>query len=200
MKGILEKEKEIWKARKTTTWRSQVEYYAVGFLKGEIILGVSEMPCTPQNSKWEALSITQLTQKLEKNNNSKNSKDTIPNACHPELFASKWKEYWRKKKKYERLGKPLLEGARLNTMPWDFSREKLFNGYWRCPALFKSQSEQLPERPNSPTWTHSTTYKNQVLALSNSFPLRILGDEGNMGEIGTCMKNWKYVGKTQWWR
>ena len=66
MKGILEKEKEIWKARKTTTWRSQVEYYAVGFLKGEIILGVSEMPCTPQNSKWESLSITQLTQKLEK--------------------------------------------------------------------------------------------------------------------------------------
>ena len=42
-------------------------------------------------SKWGAASITQLTQKLEKNNNSRNQyyKDTIPNAYHPNLFASK---------------------------------------------------------------------------------------------------------------
>ena len=88
MKGILEKESEIWKVRETSTGKIQVEYCVMGFPKGEVILGVSEMPCTPQNWKWAAPSI--------KKNNSKNSEDTIPNACHPELFASKWKEYWRK--------------------------------------------------------------------------------------------------------
>ena len=37
------------------------------FPRGEIILGVLEIPCTPQKPKWAAARTIQLAQKLEKN-------------------------------------------------------------------------------------------------------------------------------------
>jgi len=38
-----------------------------GFPSGEIILGVLEIPCTPQKSKCAAARTIQLAQKMEKN-------------------------------------------------------------------------------------------------------------------------------------
>ena len=103
MKGILEKEKEIWKARKTTTWRSQVEYYAVGFLKGEIIQWVLEMPCTLQKPKRTAARTrtTQLAHLNTLNNLQK------PSACPFQFIPIEnswgWRKYGGNRDMYEKL-------------------------------------------------------------------------------------------------
>ena len=41
---------------------------------------------------------------------------------------------WRNKGKYERLGKPLQERARLNTISWDFSRGEIILGVLKMPC------------------------------------------------------------------
>ena len=43
-------------------------------------------------------------------------------------------EIWRNKEKYERLGKPLQETARLNTILWDFSRGEIILGVLEMPC------------------------------------------------------------------
>ena len=73
------------------------------------------MPRAPQKSKWAAARTIQLAQKLE--TNSKTYKDrmlTIENSL--EANERNMGEIWRNKGKCERLGKPLQERARLNTM------------------------------------------------------------------------------------
>jgi hypothetical protein len=72
---------------------------------------------------------------------------------------------WRNKENYKRLGKPLQERTRLNTISWDFSSGKIILEVLKISCTFK---KQLPERPNLPKgWEkNSKTYKNQVLAPS----------------------------------
>ena len=65
-KGNIGEKWEIWQVRKITTGKGQVEYYFVVFPTGKkIILGVLEIPCTPQKPKWAAARTIQLAQKLE---------------------------------------------------------------------------------------------------------------------------------------
>ena len=107
------------------------------------------------------------------------------------------REIWRNKGKYERLGKPLQERARLNTMLWDFSRGEIILGVLEMPCTSQkaaARTTQLAQRLGK----NSKTYKNRMPALSHSFPPFFLTrHERNMGEIGRSMKKWKYVGKNQ---
>ena len=73
------------------------------FPRGKIILGVLEIPCTPQKPKWAAARTIQLAQKLEKNWKTYQNR-TLPKK---KFFGGKWRKYGRKREKHERLEKPL---------------------------------------------------------------------------------------------
>ena len=117
---------EIWRNKgkyerlgKPLQERARLNTISWDFSRGEIILGVLEMPCTSQKTATRA---TQLAQRLEKNSKKtyKNRMLTIESSL--EALERNMGEIWRNKEKYERLGKPLQERARLNTILWDFSR------------------------------------------------------------------------------
>ena len=58
-------------------------------------------------------------------------------------------EILRKKGKYERLGKPLQERARLNTISWDFSRGEIILGVLKMPCTSQktaTRATQLAQR------------------------------------------------------
>ena len=58
-------------------------------------------------------------------------------------------EIWRNKGKYERLGKPLQERARLNTISWDFSRGEIILGVLKMPCTSQktaTRATQLAQR------------------------------------------------------
>ena len=59
-----EKHERLWK---TLQERARLNTILWDFPRGEIILGVLEMPCTSQNSKWAAARTIQLAHKLETN-------------------------------------------------------------------------------------------------------------------------------------
>ena len=61
------------------------------FPSGEIILGVLEIPCTPQKSKWAAARTIQLAQKLEKMKNL-----SKPNASQKRVLWREMKGIWEK--------------------------------------------------------------------------------------------------------
>ena len=67
MKGIWEKEGKHERLWKTLQERARLNTILWDFPGGEIILGVLEMPCTSQNSKWAAARTIQLAHKLETN-------------------------------------------------------------------------------------------------------------------------------------
>ena len=78
-------------------------------------------------------------------------------------------EIWRNKEKYERLGKPLQETARLNTILWGFSRGEIILGVLEMPCTSQkaaARTTQLAQRLGK----NSKTYKNRMPALSHSFP------------------------------
>jgi hypothetical protein len=59
-----------------------------------------------------------------------------------------WAKY-RNKGKYERLGKPLQESARLNTISWDFSRGEINLGVLEMPCISQkaaARTTQLAQR------------------------------------------------------
>jgi hypothetical protein len=59
-----------------------------------------------------------------------------------------WAKY-RNKGKYERLGKPLQESARLNTISWDFSRGEINLGVLEMPCTSQktaARTTQLAQR------------------------------------------------------
>jgi len=97
-------------------------------------------------------------------------------------------EIWRNNGKYERLGKPLQERARLNTISWDFSRGEIILGVLKMPCTSQNtaaRATQLAQRLRK----IQKPIKNRMLAFSHSFPPSFLtGHEGNMGEIGRSMK------------
>ena len=145
------------------------------------------MPRTPQKSKWAAARTIQLAQKLE--TNSKTYKDrmlTIESSL--EANERNIGDIWRNKGKYERLGKPLQERARLNTISWDFSRGEIILGVLEMPCTSQNtaaRATQLAQRLRK----IQKPIKNRMLAFSHSFPPSFLtGHEGNMGEIGRSMK------------
>ena len=106
------------------------------FPSGEIILGVLEIPCTPQKSKWAAARTIQLAHKLEKWKTYQNR--TLPKK---EFFGGKWREYGRRERKYDRLWKSVQERARLNTILWDFPRGEIILGVLEIPC-----TPQKPKR------------------------------------------------------
>ena len=58
-------------------------------------------------------------------------------------------EILRNKGKYERLGKPLQERARLNTISWDFSRGEIILGVLKMPCTSQktaTRATQLAQR------------------------------------------------------
>ena len=58
-------------------------------------------------------------------------------------------EIWRNKGKYERLGKPLQERARWNTISWDFSRGEINLGLLEMPCTSQktaARTTQLAQR------------------------------------------------------
>ena len=58
-------------------------------------------------------------------------------------------EILRNKGKYERLGKPLQETARLNTISWDFSRGEINLGVLEMPCTSQktaARTTQLAQR------------------------------------------------------
>ena len=58
-------------------------------------------------------------------------------------------EILRNKGKYERLGKPLQERARLNTISWDFSRGEIILGVLEMPCTSQktaARTTQLAQR------------------------------------------------------
>jgi len=58
-------------------------------------------------------------------------------------------EILRNKGKYERLGKPLHETAKLNTISWDFSRGEINLGVLEMPCTSKktaARTTQLAQR------------------------------------------------------
>ena len=60
-----------------------------------------------------------------------------------------WAKY-RNKGKYERLGKPLQESARLNTISWDFSRGEINLGVLEMPCISqKAACQNDPTRPEA---------------------------------------------------
>ena len=67
MKGILEKNGKYDRLGKSLQERARLNTILWYFPRGEIILGVLEIPCTPQKPKWAAARTIQLAQKLEKN-------------------------------------------------------------------------------------------------------------------------------------
>ena len=73
------------------------------FPREEIILGVVEISCPSQKSKWAAARTIQLAQKLEKKSKTYQNR-TLPKN---EFFGGKWREYGRNNGKYDRLGKSL---------------------------------------------------------------------------------------------
>ena len=98
MKGIWEKYGEIWKVRKITTGKSQVEYY-FGISQGEIILGVLRCPALLKNQ----------SEQLPEPPNSPRSWKSVqnlskPNASHREFFGRKWRECGINTGKYEKSG------------------------------------------------------------------------------------------------
>ena len=82
--------------------------------------------------------------------NSKTYKDqmlTIENSL--EAHERNMGEILRKKGKYERLGKPLQERARLNTISWDFSRGEIIFGVLEMPCTSQktaARATQLAQR------------------------------------------------------
>ena len=76
------------------------------FPRGEIILGVLEMPGTPQKRKWTANH--QISPEIGKNCKKPNETYTFPTHSHygqREFFGRKWREYGRNRGAYAKLGK-----------------------------------------------------------------------------------------------
>ena len=103
MKGILEKNGKYDRLGKSLQERARLNTILWYFPRGEIILGVLEIPCTPQKSKWAAARTIQLAQKLEKKWKTYQNR-TLPKK---KFFGGKWRKYGRKREKHERLEKPL---------------------------------------------------------------------------------------------
>ena len=79
-------------------------------------------------------------------------------------------EILRNKGKYERLGKPLHETARLNTISWDFSRGEINLGVLEMPCTSKKNSCQNdPTRPEA-----GKKPKTQQPIKTECLPSRIL--------------------------
>ena len=94
---------EIWKVRKITTGKSQVEYH-VGFPKGRnYSRGIGD---TLRFSKTK-VSSSQKTPSSPRSWEKSVQKPIKPKASHREFFGGKWREYGRKRENHERLGKPL---------------------------------------------------------------------------------------------
>ena len=70
--------------------RARLNTISWDFSKGEINLGILEMPCTSQKTTART---TQLAQRLEKKKNSKNQKPIKTDAYHREFFGGK--EIWK---------------------------------------------------------------------------------------------------------
>jgi hypothetical protein len=90
-----------------------------------------------------------------------------------------WAKY-RNKGKYERLGKPLQESARLNTISWDFSRGEINLGVLEMPCTSQNtaaRTTQLAQRLEKKQ--NSKTYKNRMRTIESSLE----ANERNMGEI-----------------
>ena len=106
------------------------------------------MPRAPQKSNWAAARTIQLAQKLE--TNSKTYKDrmlTIESSL--EANERNTGEIWRNKGTCERLGKPLQERAKLNTILWDFSRGEIILGVLEMPCTSQktaARTTQLAQR------------------------------------------------------
>ena len=127
--------------------RARLNTISWDFSRGEIILGVLEMPCTSQKT---AARTTQLAQRLEKKQNSKTYKNrmrTIESSL--EANERNMGEILQNKGKCERLGKPLQERAKLNTISWDFSRGEINLGVLEMPCTSQktaARTTQLAQR------------------------------------------------------
>ena len=74
--------------------------------RGEIILGVLEMPGTPQKRKWAANH--QISPEIGQNCQKTNETQTFPTHSHygqRDFFGRKWTEYGRNRGAYAKLGK-----------------------------------------------------------------------------------------------
>ena len=163
---------EIWRNKgkcerlgKPLQERAKLKTILWDFSRGEIILGVLEMPCTSQKT---AARTTQLAQRLVfESKTYKNRMLTIESSL--EANERNMGEIWRNKGKCERLGKPLQERAKLNTILWDFSRGEIILGVLEMPCTSQktaARTTQLAQRLGK----NSKTYKHRMLALSHSFP------------------------------
>ena len=148
--------------------RARLNIILWDFSRGEIILGVLEMPCTfSKNSCQNDPTRPEAGQKLKKSKTYKNRMLTIESSL--EANERNIGDIWRNKGKYERFGKPLQERARLNTILWDFSRGEIILGVLEMPCTSQktaARTTQLAERLGK----NSKTFKNRMLALSHSLP------------------------------
>ena len=118
------------------------------FPRGEIILGVLEMPGTPQKRKWTANH--QISPEIGKNCQKTNEPHTFPTHSHygqREFFGRKWREYGRNRGADAKLGKP-LEESQVVFFSGLSPGEKLFWRYWRCLAPLKNKRGQLLQSQN----------------------------------------------------
>ena len=95
MKGILEKNGKYDRLGKSLQERARLNTILRYFPRGKIILGVLEIPCTPQKPKWAAARTIQLAQKLEK----KWKTLSKPNASQKKVLWREMKEIWEKEGK-----------------------------------------------------------------------------------------------------
>ena len=184
---------EIWRNKgkyerlgKPLQERARLNTISWDFPRGEIILGVLEMPCTSQKTATRA---TQLAQRLEKKTK---TQKPIKTECLPSrVLWRHMKGIWEKYgeiRKNERLGKPLQERARLNTISWYFSRGEIILGVLKMPCTSQktaTRATQLAQRLG----------KIQKPAKPNACPFPLIPTvffdrthERNMGEIGRSMK------------
>ena len=138
---------EIWKVRKITTGKSQVEYH-VGFPKGRnYSRGIGD---TLHFSKTK-VSSSQKTPSSPRSWKKSVQKPIKPKASHEEFFGGKWREYGRKMEQNMK-GWENHYSKELSWIPFlRFPKRRNYSkGIGDALHFLKNQSEQLPEPSNSP--------------------------------------------------
>ena len=145
------------------------------------------MPCIPQKSKWEAARTIQLAHKLETNEKPIKTDRTLPKK---EFFGGKWREYGRRKRKYDRLWKSLQERARLNIILWYFPRGEIILGVLEIPCTSKTKVSSCQNHPTRP----ETGKKMTNLSKPNASQKKFFGVKWR--EYGRRKRKYDRLGKS----
>ena len=108
-------------------------------------------------------------------------------------------EILRNKGKYERLGKPLQERARLNAISWDFSRGEISLGVLKMPCTSQkaaARTTQLAQRQEKNSKIQKPI-KTECLPFPTHSHHFLTGHEGNMGEIDRNREKYEKIGNMQ---